>query len=82
LCQELHKGDAGSLAEQATAIFTGQLKWLEGQFLALGCEGASGDHALHLLSAMQGAALLTHTFGDPELIQRESARVKEWVKAL
>ena len=82
LCQELHKGDGGILAEQATALFTEQLKWLEGQFLALGCEDASAGHALHLLSAMQGAALLTHTFGDSELIQSEAARVKEWVKTL
>ncbi len=82
LCQELHKGDGGSLAEQAKALFTEQLKWLEGQLLALGCEDASADHALHLVSALQGAALLTNTFGDPGLIQREAARVKEWVKAL
>ena len=82
LCQELHKGDGGFLAEQAAALFTEQLNWLEGQFLALGCEDAPAGHALHLLSAMQGAALLTHTFGDPGLIQREAARVKEWVKAL
>lgn len=82
LCQELHKGDGGFLAEQAAALFTEQLKWLEAQFLALGCEDASADHALHLVSAMQGAALLTHTFGDPGLIQREAARVKAWIKVL
>lgn len=82
LCQELHKGGNGFLAEQVTDIFTEQLKWLEGQFLALGCKDASAGHALHLLSALQGAALLTNTFCDPELIQREAARVKEWVKAL
>jgi AcrR family transcriptional regulator len=82
LCQELHKGDGGFLAEQATALFTEQLNWLEEQFLALGCKDASAGHALHLLSAMQGAALLTHTFGDSGLIQREAARAKEWVNAL
>ncbi len=82
LCQELHKGDGGFLAEQATALFVEQLKWLEGQFLVMGCKDASAGHALHLLSALQGAALLTNTFGDPGLIQREAARVKEWVKAL
>lgn len=82
LCQELHKGDSGLLAEQATALFTEQLKWLEGQFLALGCEDASAGHALHLLSALQGAALLTHTFGNPELMRDEATLVKEWVKEL
>ena len=82
LCQELHKGDGGFLAEQARKLFIEQLKWLEVQFLALGCEDASAGHALHLLSAMQGAALLTNTFGDPGLIQREVARAKKWIKAL
>jgi TetR/AcrR family transcriptional repressor of nem operon len=82
LSQELHKGDSGFLAKQATAIFTEQLNWLERQFLALGCNDASADYALHLLSAMQGAALLTNTFGDSRLIQREVARLREWVTAL
>ncbi len=82
LCQELHKGDDGFLSKQATAIFTEQLKWMERQFLDLGCEGASADHALHLISTMQGAALLTNSFCDPRLIQREVARVKLWLKDL
>lgn len=82
LCQELHKGPCGLLAEQARTLFTEQLEWLEEQFLALGCEDISADHALHLVSAMQGAALLTNTFGDPKFIQREVAQVKTWVKSL
>lgn len=82
LCQELHKGTGGLLAEQAKALFTEQLEWLKKQFLTLGCENASADHALHLVSAMQGAALLTNTFGDPELIQREAAQAKAWIKEL
>lgn len=82
LCQELHKGDAGLLAEQARTLFTEQLNWLERQFSALGYGKTSADHALHLVSAMQGAALLTHTFGDPGLIQREAVRIKAWVRSL
>lgn len=82
LCQELHKGEAGQLAGQATALFTVQLEWLEQQFQALGCEQAAAGHALHLVSALQGAALLTNTFGDPGLIQREAASMRDWVDAL
>ena len=38
------------------------------------------DLALHLLSALQGASLLTHTFNQPDLIVRETARLKNgWV---
>ncbi len=82
LCQELHKGDDGFLSKQATSIFAEQLKWIERQFLDFGCKEASADHALHLLSTMQGAALLTNSFGNPKLIQREVARVKQWLKDL
>ncbi len=82
LCQELHKGDGGALAEQAAALFTGQLAWLEAQFQALGCAEASADHALHLVSALQGAALLTNAYGDPALVQREASRLKEWIRTL
>ncbi len=82
LCQELHKDGSGSLAEQAAELFTEQLNWLQGQFEALGCAGASADHALHLVSALQGAALLTNAYGDPGLVQRETSRLKEWLDAL
>ena len=82
LSQELHKGDAGFLAEQSAVIFSEQLKWLRGQFSALGCKDASEGHAFHLLSVLQGAALLTNAFGNPELIQHEAARIKEWIQAL
>ncbi|MHB8622126.1 MAG: TetR/AcrR family transcriptional regulator [Sulfuricaulis sp.] len=81
LCQELHKED-GPLAKKAGGMFAELLKWLEAQFHALGKERESPDLALHLLSALQGASLLTNTFKDPELMLRETARLKQWVDAL
>ncbi len=82
LCQELHKDGGGSLAARAADIFTDQLKWLERQFEILGCGESSADHALHLVSALQGAALLTNTYSDPGLVQREASRLKKWIAAL
>lgn len=81
LCQELHK-EGGSLADRATGMFTAILEWLEAQFRLLGTGRESSNHALHLLSALQGASLLTNTFNDPKLMLRETARLKQWIDAL
>ena len=81
LCQELHK-EGGPLAEQAGAMFTALLVWLEAQFHVLGKGDESSDLALHLLSALEGASLLTHTFGEPDLMLRETARLQNWLATL
>lgn len=81
LCQELHK-EGGSLADKAAGMFTAILGWLEEQFRLLGTGRESSNHALHLLSALQGASLLTNTFNDPKLMLRETARLKQWIDAL
>lgn len=81
LCQELHK-NGGGLADKAAGMFAAILDWLEVQFRALGHGKESADHALHLLSALQGASLLTNAFNDSDLILKETARLKTWVNAL
>ena len=81
LCQELHK-DEGPLAKKAGSMFAELLDWLEVQFRALGKQEESADLALHLLSALEGASLLTNTFKNPDMMLRESARLKKWVDAL
>lgn len=81
LCQELQKND-GPLADKAAGMFTVLLGWLEAQFRLLGMGKESSDHALHLVSALQGASLLTNAFNDPTLMLRETARLTKWVKAL
>ncbi len=81
LCQELHK-DGGPLAEKSAGTFSAMLGWLEAQFRLLGTGKESAGHALHLVSALQGASLLTNAFNDPTLMLRETARLTKWVKAL
>lgn len=81
LCQELHK-DGGALADKAASLMAALLEWTEGQFRELGKGTESADLALHLVAALQGASLLTHTFNRPELILRETARLKKWLDAL
>lgn len=81
LCQELHK-EGGPLADKASEMFSVSLGWVEAQFRLLGMGKESSDHALHLVSALQGASLLTNAFNDPTLMLRETARLTEWVNAL
>jgi AcrR family transcriptional regulator len=81
LCQELHK-DGGPLAEKAASLMATLLEWAEGQFRALGKGTESADLALHLVAALQGASLLTHTFNRPDMILRETARLKKWLDTL
>ena len=81
LCQELHK-DGGPLADKAATLLAAILSWLEQQFRLLGKGAESADLALQLLSALQGASLLTHTFHQPDLIVRETTRLKAWMEAL
>jgi len=78
LCQELHK-DGGPLAEEAAEMFTVMLEWLAAQFRELGKGRESRDLALHLLSALEGASLLTHTFHSPEIMVRETNRLSKWL---
>jgi len=81
LCQELHK-DGGVLAEKAATLMAAILSWTERQFRLLDKGPESADLALHLVTVLQGVSLLTHTFGQPELILRETSRLKKWVDSL
>ncbi len=81
LCEELHK-DRGALANRASMLFEAFLGWLEEQFRALGQGRESATDAIHLLSALQGATLLAHSFGTTSYIEREAARLKKWIRDL
>jgi TetR/AcrR family transcriptional regulator, transcriptional repressor for nem operon len=81
LCSELHK-DGGTLAKRAMVLFAEPLAWIEAQFKALGKGSESRGLAVHLLSALQGAAVLAHSFGDSDLAAMEANRLKEWIRNL
>jgi AcrR family transcriptional regulator len=82
LCTELHK-EGGPIAQQATGLFEGFLRWLEAQFRALGKGSAeSRDLAIHLVAAIQGAILLSNSFHETRILTRECARLKDWVRTL
>src|SRR5258705_10771213 len=66
LCTELRK-EGGGLAKLAAGIFTEDLAWVEGQVRAMGGNGDVRGLAIHLLSVLQGVAVLSNSFGGPAL---------------
>jgi len=79
LCLELDKrADGPGLAAE---LMRAPIEWMRRQFAAMGSPDAS-DLAVHLLARYQGAALLTSTLRDPDLMTREAAHAAEWIDAL
>jgi TetR/AcrR family transcriptional regulator, transcriptional repressor for nem operon len=82
LCSELHKY-GGALARSSSRPLTEYLDWLEAQFRALGCDhDAARNHAVHLMSTLQGSSLLAQSFGDPAYVARETQRAIEWIRTI
>lgn len=81
LCTELHKED-GPLAKQSTVLFAENLAWLKTQFEALGGIGDSKGLAVHLLSTLQGIAVVAHVLSDPEIVVIETERLQRWIGGL
>jgi AcrR family transcriptional regulator len=79
LCAELDKrGDGPGMAAE---LMRAPIEWIRRQFEAMGRPDAP-DLAVHLLARYQGAALLTSTFRDPDLMAREAAHAAQWIDSL
>ena len=81
LCQELGK-QGGLLADQAAKLLHDTLKWTEEQFDKLGFGEKSASYALDFISNIQGMLLLTHTFKDPQIAQREAGNLHLWLESI
>jgi TetR/AcrR family transcriptional repressor of nem operon len=81
LCQELGK-QGGILSDHAAKLMQDLLNWLEKQFQELGKSDTSRHLAEHFLSSIQGMSLLTLTFKQPELMDRQSKHLEEWLETV
>lgn len=82
LCQELGK-QGGSLSDLAAKLLHDVLKWSEEQFRAIGVdEVKAANYALNLISSIQGMFLLTHTFKDPKIAQRQTEELQTWLEGI
>jgi TetR/AcrR family transcriptional regulator, transcriptional repressor for nem operon len=79
LCVELDKRAEG--AGPAAELMRVSVEWAQRQFEAMGRPDAD-DLAVQMIARYQGTALLTSAFRDPRLMEREAARVAEWIDAL
>jgi TetR/AcrR family transcriptional regulator, transcriptional repressor for nem operon len=81
LCAELQR-KGGTLARKARNLLGEPLDWLEAQFRSLGKRADARGLAVHLVSALQGASLLTHVFRDSKVVTMEAERLKQWIRGL
>jgi AcrR family transcriptional regulator len=80
-CSELRKLD-GEIAEAAARPFAKLLGWIEAQFGALGRRRDKKALAVHLLSSVEGAALLANSFRDPTFVTIEAKQLTAWIEGL
>ena len=80
LCSELAKGPGTSPAMGAD-IFRTLSSWAESQFRELGHRDAA-DLALMMISGIQGAALLSNSFRDPQIMTRQVRQLDRWINSL
>ena len=80
LCQELGKRDDG-LDRRAAKLMALTVDWAEEQFHLMGKRDAR-DLAVGLIAAIQGTALLTSSFREPEIMTRQAHRLARWIDEL
>jgi len=79
LCTEMRKV-APELGDEAAGILRMTIAWAAEQFQALGFPAeASEARAMHLVTGMQGAAVLSNALGSTEPLEREAAHLKRWI---
>ncbi|MEU1008346.1 TetR/AcrR family transcriptional regulator [Streptomyces sp. NPDC005890] len=78
LAVELDKRADGTLDAEAGAVIRRLLDWTATQFRQWGMPDPD-DHALTLISAYQGMSLLTNALRDPDIMNREGARLLQWL---
>ncbi len=81
LCSELDKRAASTGGSPAAELMRLPIDWAERQFRSMGRDDAR-DLAVTLIAAYQGAALLTATLRDPDLLAREGRRLERWLDSL
>jgi len=80
LCSELDKRTDG-LDRTCAQLLELPIVWAERQFREMGRKDAR-ELAVALMASYQGIALLTNTFRDPKLMNREARRLNRWIDSL
>ena len=78
LNDELGKTDQ-NLQQSARTMFDLFLRWLEARFRAIVSPEVARLHAEHLIIMAQGASVLSHSYGDPEIVRRHVQTMRDWL---
>lgn len=81
LCQELNKSDNEALRKKAESNLRLILAWNTEQIALLGLKDAQ-NHALHLITCLQGSALLANTLGDGNILKGQIRQLRDWLDNL
>lgn len=80
LCTEMRKV-APELGDEAARILRMTIAWASEQFQTLGFPVEASDaRAMHLVTGMQGAAVLSNALNSTEPLEREAAHLRRWVQ--
>lgn len=77
---ELGKGDESDAA-RARTLFTILISWCSEQFGQILAQDAADIQARRFVSRIQGMAMITHAFRDPQWIDQESADIQDWLRS-
>lgn len=78
LASQLGKSDP-ALQPYASRILEAMQAWLKEQFLRLGPAKEAPARAEHLITLMQGAAVMAHAYRDPSVVHRQAAHARQWL---
>jgi AcrR family transcriptional regulator len=66
---------------QSARLFSPLIDWSEDQFREMGCRNPR-EHALTLISGVQGAALLSSALSDSGILTSQVHRLERWIDSL
>lgn len=78
LAGELDKRNGTMASPQSQQLLVTMVDWAEQQFVGLE-RGDARQLAVALIAGYEGAALLTHSLRDPELLADQVQRLQQWV---
>jgi TetR/AcrR family transcriptional regulator, transcriptional repressor for nem operon len=81
LSSELDKRNGPAVSAESQALISPMVDWAERQFAEMGAPDAHGL-AVRLIAGYEGAALLTHSQRDPDLLREQTQRLQVWIDEL
>ena len=79
---ESAENDGDNVTQTAAHTLADFVSWAEQQFRQLGHSENARSYAVSLMAGIQGAIIMAKSFGKPEIISDELARLAAWLESL